>query len=177
MDFEALLEYLDIESGEEFEYHGNFGDLVECDDNIDGDVLYSLLKEVDMEIFAELVDGYFEDIMEHTPEDEMELYNLFEIIKKNFIGLSKAVKGEDEHALLMLSDELEKFHNWFSMENNSICDKVGGKMDEMVCVRDALVEYRLKKLDGIEVNTDFTKALEYPLDEYIMIYGDGVDEE
>ena len=42
-------------------------------------------------------------------------------------------------------------------------------------VRDALALSRLEKLEGDEYRYDFTDALEYELEEYIMTYGDLAD--
>ena len=46
-------------------------------------------------------------------------------------------------------------------------------------VRDALANARLEKLNGEEFAYDFTEALEYELEEFVMTYADlvGDDEE
>ena len=46
----------------------------------------------------------------------------------------------------------------------------------IVPVRDSLTTARLEKLEGSEYTYDFSKALEYQLEEYIMTYADLVEE-
>ena len=55
MDREMLYKMLDIEEPADFQYFENLAELLECDEHIEYEDLYSLLKEVDKEILAQLI--------------------------------------------------------------------------------------------------------------------------
>lgn len=177
MELKDLFEMVDIENGAEFEYFENFADLVETEEEIESDLIYGLLQEVDLKVFEELTESYFYDTMENIPQEQIDLYNLMETIKRNFIGMAQAARDEDDSALVKLADELGRFINWYSIENNcKIIDSVDGNAI-FLPVRDAIVEARLEKLGGHEMEYDFDSALDYPIEEYIMTYGDLVSED
>ena len=46
MKFEELLDILDIEGPEEFKFFENFSDLIECEEEVEYDALYSLIKSI-----------------------------------------------------------------------------------------------------------------------------------
>ena len=72
MDKEALYDLLDMESGEDFQYFENMAELLESDEDIDEDVLYELLEDIDLEAFAELAENYFDQLEEAVPDEETE---------------------------------------------------------------------------------------------------------
>ncbi len=172
MDRDELFNYLDIESGEEFQYFEDFANLVENENEIDSDVIYELLSEMDMGVFRELCGNYFEDIMNSIPGDQIDLYNLLENIRRVLTGLSEAVAEEEENALLKLADELNRFRIWYSTEENVECRELEDNEITSETVRDALVNARLEKITESEFSYDFEKALEYELEEFIMTYAD-----
>ncbi len=176
MTIDELFELLDITSGAEFEYFENFADLVESDEDIDADLIVELLKEADMKVFAELVESYFYDTMENVPQDQIDIYNLMENIKRNFVGMAQAAQNEDENAILQLSDELDRFRHWYSIDLNCSCkDESTNEVFDQT-VRDAICDSRMEKIGGHELVYDFSKAAEYEIDEVIMTYGDMVSE-
>lgn len=177
MNRDELLELLDIEHGGEFEYFENFADLVEHEGMLDEDVLYELLEEVDMKTFAELCESYFYDTLENVPGDQIDVFNLMENIKRVLIGLSEAVRNDENNALLKLSDELNRFRVWYSADGNAECRNLRTGEITWIPVRDAIANARLEKLSGDEFSYDFTKALEYELEECIMTYADLADGE
>ena len=69
MELEQLYDFLDIEHGGQFEYFENFADLVETPAEIEDDVLYELIKEVELKTFAELAESYFYETLESVPGD------------------------------------------------------------------------------------------------------------
>ena len=176
MDRNELLKYLDIESGAEFQYFEDFANLVEAEAEIESDVIYELLEEVEMESFREIVHNYFEDIMNTIPDSQIDLYNLLENIKRVLEGLSEAVKNEEENALLKLADELNRFRNWYSCEYTVDCRDLESDEESEETVRDALVNSRLEKITGDSFTYDFERALKYELEEYIMTYADLIAE-
>lgn len=172
MDRNELLKYLDIESGSEFQYFEDFANLVESEAEIDSDVIFELLEEVEMDVFRELAHNYFEDIMNTIPDSQIDVYNLLENIRRVLEGLSEAVKNEEENALLKLADELNRFRNWYSCEYTVDCRDLETNEESEETVRDALVNSRLEKLMGDSFNYDFERALKYELEEFIMTYAD-----
>lgn len=176
MEKEELLKYLDIESGKEFQYFEDFANLVECENAIDSDILYELLSDVEMDVFRELCQNYFEDIMNSIPDSQIDLYNLLENIRRVLEGLSEAVRSDEENALLKLADELNRFRNWYSDEYTVEMRDLDTNEITEETVRDALANARMEKLIGAEYNYDFEKALDYQLEEFIMTYADLVAE-
>mgnify|MGYP003311859462 CR=1 FL=1 len=47
MDKNELFALLDVDDGTDFQYFENFADLAECDEDIESDVLYDMLEDVD----------------------------------------------------------------------------------------------------------------------------------
>lgn len=172
MDRDELFEMLDIESGADFQYFENFADLAECDEDIESDVLYDMLEDVDLKTFAEICESFFYETLESVPGDQIDLYNLLENIKRALIGLSEAARKDEDNALLQLADELNKFRIWYSADLHAECKNVLTEKVTYVPVRDALANARLEKLNGDEYAYDFTAALEYELEEFIMTYAD-----
>lgn len=182
MKLEQLYEFLDIEHGGQFEYFENFADLVETPETIDDDTLFALMREVELKTFAELCESYFYETLESVPGDQIDLYNLLENIKRSLIGLSEAAdvaKTEDpneEKDMLKLSDELNRFRRWFTGDSVVECRDVMSGKAEFLTVRDALTTSRLEKLNKDEHLYDFSRALDYPIEEYIMTMADLAEE-
>ena len=175
MDRDELFALLDIETGEDFQYFENFADFVENEGAIDEDAIYELVREIDMKTFAELCESYFYETLENMPGDQIDAYNLVENIKRVLVGLAEAVSKGEENADIKLADELNKFRLWFSADSEVECRNVATNEVDYMPVRDALALSRLEKLEGDEYRYDFTDALEYELEEYIMTYGDLAD--
>ena len=68
MDRDELFELLDIESGADFQYFENFADLVECEEDIESDIIYDMLEDVDMKTFNEICESFFYDTLENVRE-------------------------------------------------------------------------------------------------------------
>lgn len=177
MDLEQLLKYLDIADGSEFEYFEDFENLIENEEEIDNDVIFELFKEVNMDVLKETSSYYFNDVMEFVPGEQIDLYNLLENIRRVLAGLITAVKDGEENALLKLADEFNRFRNWYSVEKTVECRNLDDDSITQETLRDALVNARIEKLEGEEYDYDFTKTLQYELEEYIMTYADMDDED
>ena len=176
MDRDQLFAMLDIESGADFQYFENFADLVECEEEIESDVIYDMLEDVDLKTFTEICESFFYDTLESVPGDQIDVYNLLENIKRALIGLAEAARKDEDNALLQLADELNKFRIWYSVELHAECKDVMTQKVSYMPVRDALANARMEKLNGDEYAYDFTEALQYELEEFIMTYADLVDE-
>lgn len=179
MDRDELFALLDIDNGADFQYFENFADLVECEEEIESDVIYDMLEDVDLKTFAEICESFFYETLESVPGDQIDLYNLIENIKRVLIGLSEAARGDEDNALLQLADELNRFRIWYSVEKLAECKDLSNDKISYMAVRDALVNARLEKLGTEEYAYDFSEALEYELEEFMMTYADlaGAEEE
>ena len=69
MNFEELLDYLDLEEAGQFEYFEALADLVECEEPIEMEAIYKLFEGADKETVATLLEDYFEDILDGLPEN------------------------------------------------------------------------------------------------------------
>lgn len=172
MDRDELFELLDIDSGADFQYFENFADLVECEEDIESDVVYDMLEDVDLKTFAEICESFFYETLESVPGDQIDLYNLIENIKRALIGLAEAARGEEDNVLLQLADELNRFRIWYSVDKLAECKDLSSDKVSYMAIRDALVNARLEKLGTEEYAYDFSEALEYELEEFIMTYAD-----
>lgn len=175
MNFEELLEYLDLDEAAEFEYFEAMADLLECEDYIDSDAMYKLFEGADKETTAGLLDDYFEDIMEGLPENSGEIYSLLEQIKMTLMGMLKSI--EDENDIRRFSDEFYKFQTWYSHESEVELSPEGAGADMYCNVRDAITASRMEKLGGDKYRYDFENALTYELDSYTMSFADLVSAE
>jgi hypothetical protein len=92
MDFDELLELLEIDSPDEFEYFEHFAALIECDEEIPYELFYKVLADVDSDILADLTENYFEEVLQGTPEDAIDIYTLARTIKAGALGLAKKLQ-------------------------------------------------------------------------------------
>ena len=168
MNFDELLKCLKIEDPTEFEYFENFADLVESHKAISTTALYKLLKGVSEEVMPEVIEGYFTEALESCPDTEIEIYTLLELIKRALIGLSK--KTEDDKDVGFFADEILRFKEWFANDSIVFIKEKNTKKQTQVTVMEALVTSRVEKIEKNEYDYDFSQAIDYPIDENILIY-------
>lgn len=176
MDREELFAFLDIDDGSDFQYFENFADLVESDGQISEEAVYELVEELDLKVFAELCESYFYDLLENIPDDQIDLYNLLETIKRVLVGAAEGARQGEENARRKLAEELDRFRLWYSAETNGQCKNLQSGEIFFLSVRDALANARLARFSGEEWEYDFSDALDYELDEYTMTYSDLYEE-
>lgn len=162
--YEELLEFLDLKNAEEFKYFENFADLVESEDELEEGAVFRLFCDLDKDEIAEMIDGYFDEIMDGIPDREYDIYMLFENIKMVLRGLITTCKEDDDY--VNFSSELLRFRDWLSCQKTVIREDLGD--GQLMSVKDAIAEARLAKLDGNECRLDFTPSLDYELDEYVV---------
>ncbi len=170
MDFEELLKYLDLEDAAEFEYFEAMADLMESEDYIEPEAMYKLFEGADKSMVSELLDDYFEDILEGLPENSGEIYSLLHQIKMSLMGMISG--AEDENDIRKFTDEFYKFKNWYSHESEVRLSPDFSGEDIYHSVRDAITASRLEKLGGEKYSYDFEAALDYPLDSYTVSFSD-----
>ncbi|MCB6993648.1 hypothetical protein LI177_09155 [bacterium 210820-DFI.6.37] len=177
MKFEALLDYLELEEASEFEYFENLADLVEADMEIEPELIYKLLEAVDLKIFAELVETYFEDVLNAVPEEAMELYTLLDSLKMALMGMARNI--EEEKDLVLLSDEFSRFRSWYSVDSKVWVRDLSGsaRSENCVALRDALTLARMEALGGEKYEYYFDEALNFELDQYTMSFADLIQKE
>lgn len=170
MNFEQLLTYLELEEAAEFEYFEAMADLLESEEYIEMEAMYQLFEGAENTMITELLQDYFEDILEGLPDDSGEIYSLMHQIKMTLIGLSSSL--EDESDLRKFTDEFYKFQTWYSFESEvELLPEDGGR--PYYCnVRDAITTFRLENLGGEKFRYNFENCLEYELDSYEMSFNE-----
>ncbi len=185
MTKEELLQILDIEHGREFTYYENLAELLECEKEIGADAIYEVLSEAELSVFAEIVESYFYDIMERMPDDDVDIYNIFEAVKRNLVALAELstgkemglVQDENGNSLIKLAEELDDFHRYYALTENCIVTDREKGISENKSLRDVISDHRLALLDNRELEFDLDGAKDYEIDEFIIGINDLVDED
>lgn len=182
MNYDKLLELLDIESPSEFQYFEHFADLMECDAHISYEALFELISKVDKSVMAELIESYFDEVADGLPDDGTEAFTFLKNIGLSLRGMLKLMEHQDEEesmrALVSFIEELERFRNWYVIESQIQCArKKDGELKE-VTFFEALVLSRMEKLHEEEYTYGFDEGLNYQLEEYAMPFSEVIlDEE
>ncbi|MCQ2546688.1 MAG: hypothetical protein MJ161_03955 [Clostridia bacterium] len=170
MNYEELLEYLDLDGPEEFQYFEVMADLIECEDYIDQESVFALFDGADREMIAQLTDDYFEEITKGLPEDSDEIFMLLDQIRLCLSGL--AANAEDESDIRLLTDEFCRFRDWYSFDSQvELLPEEEGPAAVM-CLRDAITTARIEKLGGEKYRYNYENALDYELDSYTMSFAE-----
>ncbi|MBQ8562626.1 MAG: hypothetical protein IJ443_01890 [Firmicutes bacterium] len=167
---DTLYELLDIDVPTDFQYFENLAALLECEDDIDNQVLAQLLDGVDKKILAELLHSYFEEMTDFLPADAAEAYGILERIKLCLMGLAR--NCEEEELLANLVEEMERFRIWYSVESRVYCTSIVSGEEEILPIRDAVTLARSESLANDKYEYDYSECLDYKLEEYIMNLGD-----
>lgn len=175
MNFEELMEYLDLEEAAQFEYFEAMADLIESEDYIEQEAVYELFNGADKEMISQLLDDYFEDMLEGLPENSGEIFSLLHQIKLSLLGLAANIS--DESDLRRFTDEFCKFRQWYGESSEVMLTPVDKGNIMYHNVRDAITASRLEKLGGEKYQYDFENALDYELDSYTMSFADLVARE
>ena len=163
MTLNDLYGKLEIETPRELEYFEQFADLIEIPEELEFDLFYIVLSELDAETAGELTENYFEDLMNAVPDEENELVSLLDSIEQNLLSLAEGIENDDNRR--SFAQQLYKFRNWYINPGGAAADGVP------VSILDAVFTAREGKLTGEEHSLDFSKALDYKLDE--ALYGLG----
>lgn len=166
MEFNDLLELLEIDSPKDLCFFEQYAELAENETEIPVDTLSALLDEVDRDNLIELTESYFEDLMKYIPDDQTDFYTVLYTIGKAFTGLATALEVEGNRQVY--AEEFFKFRNWFIFDSEVSCTNVEGGNESRLPVMKALALYRSEHLTDEEYTYDFSECLDYPIDEYIM---------
>lgn len=170
MTRQEFYELIDIEAPEDFQYFENLAAFLECEEELEYEHVAQLVKEIDKNVFCELVCEYFEEISDFVPEDENEVFEILENVKRAFTGMAASCK--DETMAAKLADELERFRRWYSADSKVYLTEIGSLDEKETTLRDAIVAARLEKIDGDKYLYDFSECGDYKLDEYIVSFGE-----
>ena len=160
MDKTELYRKLDIDTIDEFRYYENLAALLEEDDYIDANLIRDLIREVDKGILAEHMDSFYEQFLNHIPDDETELYITVDSIGRA-VGRMIADDMTDDD-ISVLADEIERFRKWYVHDHN-VFDRISG---EELSVRDARYNIIAAGFLGDKTDYDFRKALDYTVEGY-----------
>lgn len=168
-----LYELLDIEAPSDFEYFENLADFLECEEELEFADVAELFNEVDKDVLAQLCDNYFEEISGYIPGSQTEVFTIFENVRRALVGMCRNC-SDDENLKAKLSEELERFRRWYSVESQAYCTDLETMEEQMMPIRDALVSSRVEGIEGNanKYEYDFSECMNYPLDEYIVSLGD-----
>lgn len=167
MNFDALLSLLDIDSPDELVYFEQFADLMETGNDIPVETLAALAAEMEPAVLAELAEGYFEDIAKYIPDGEDELYTLLTNIGTTLEALAGGSGGRDGDPRVF-AEELYKFRAWYIFDSCVLrTDREDGSVFELPLFA-ALTDLRVQNFTEDDYEFDFSEALDYQLDEYIV---------
>lgn len=175
MDFDELLELLEIDSPDEFGYFEHFAALIECDEEIPYDLFYKILADVESDTLAELTGNYFEDVMQGMPEDAIDIYTLFGTLRQALTGLARNSYTREER--IAYTDELYKFRSWYIFDSTVHLKRTRDSLKRNATVSEALSLYRLEKLNEDQYQYDFSDCMDYEIDEYSISIDAKLDEE
>ena len=164
MDYNELMDYLDLEDPTEFIYFEAMADLIECDEPVEQEAVQRLFDGADKEMIAQLLDDYFEEILDALPEDSGEVFSMLHQIKLSLIGI--AGNCEDDSDIRRLADSFIRFRDWYCYDSVVSLSPMHEGRDLKQSLRDAITTARIEKLDGTAYRYDFTGAQDYPLDSY-----------
>lgn len=175
MDYYELLEYLDLEEAGQFEYFEAMADLIESEEYIDQEAMYMLFDGADNTMIEELLQDYFEDVLDGLPENSGEIFSLLHQIKLSLIGMIS--HAEDDSDMRRFTDEFYRFQTWYSHESEVELQPENGGAALYTNVRDAITASRMEKLGGEKYSYDFENSLDYQLDSYTMSFSELMEAE
>lgn len=175
MDFDELLDLIEIDSPDDFAYFEHFAALIECDEVVPYDLFYRILADVESDTLVDLTDTYFEDVMQGMPDDAIDVYTLLGTIRQALVGLAKNSATREER--VAYADELYHFRSWYIFDSVVHVRRFSDNMKRNVTVSEALSLYRLEKLNEDQYRYDFSDCLDYEIDEYSISIDAKLDEE
>ncbi len=157
MDKEKLYELLDIETPEDFQYFENFAALVEYDEEIPYELICELVKEVDLDTLSGLCDEYFDEISDHIPDGETDVYVLLEDFKRNLQDLREDL--EEDARLIQVADVLDSFRKFYAIDSKVYVTDLASGEESTVTLAEALVLSRMESLNINKYKYDFRDCI------------------
>ncbi len=145
------------------EYFEEFAELIEAEDTIEFEDIYSAISGSQAEDIGEIIENYMDELENAIPDEEQELYMLIENIKTGMLFLCENI--EDPSTMSQLAEEIFRFRNWYVNEETAFID---GKETTVI---DAIATARANKITGENAKYDFTGALNYELKDFSFSLG------
>lgn len=175
MGIEEILELLEIDSTDQFEYFEHFAELIECTEEISYEAFYSLLKDIDPALLSELLNEYFEEIIQGIPDDATDFHVLMMTILQQLSGFAAEEINTESRRLFI--EELFRFRNWYTFDSQVPCTHRLDQRVDTLPAAEALSLYRMEKLGEASCSFDFSQALNYPIEEYSISFAYQLDKE
>ena len=166
MNYEDLLILLEIESPSDLVYFEQFAELVESTEDISIEPIAQIVEGMERDVLSELTESYFEDMLKFIPDDDADLYSLLSAISKTLVAIAES--GDAEESDRMYAEELYKFRNWYLFDGIVQCIDLDDDSASEMTVYEALTNHRIQNIMDKDYTFDFSEALDYPLDEYIV---------
>lgn len=166
MDLKELLELIGIDEPDEFEYFENFADIVESDEEIPEETLADLFHHTDPETVSEIIEQYFDDLMNAVTHEYAGLYALLDTIKNVLCALM--LSDDDDNSIEMFAEELHKFHTWYSFESAVEVTEMGDDSSHVRTIKEAITIMRIGRLDNEDHVFDFSGCLDYEIEDYVL---------
>lgn len=163
MTREELFALIDIEDPSELEYFEQLADLMETEEKIEFDDLFTAISQVSAMTMGEFAENYFDEMLKALPDNAEDINSVISSIQQRFTMLSEDLDVGGSHEAL--AEEIERFRAWY---HDPSFAEIDGKP---VSVFAAIVECRADKLQNLEHEYEFANALDYPLEELTMNLG------
>ncbi len=170
MELQDLLKRLEIDSPKEFVHMEDLAEILEGEEPVEEGCLYRLFSQADGDAVFSVIQDYFEDLFVGIPEDSSDLYLLLEQIKSMLLGLWQ--QRNQEENLRDFVSEIVRFQQWYTLENQVICQNTKSGKEEKYSLLHALMVFRLESLGGPKYHYDFQACLDYPIEEYAVRFID-----
>jgi hypothetical protein len=175
MNIEEVLELLEINSPDEFEYFEHIAELLECPEDISYEIFHAILKEVEVEILEDLLDSYFEDVLKGIPDDATDFFTLMSTIQQHLLSLVSEADDQDQKRQFI--DELYRFRTWFTFDSIVICKNKTDGLTINATALEAITLHRLEKLGEQAYEYDFSESIDYPLEELSIKFSYAVEKD
>lgn len=175
MNFNDLLEIMEIDSPDELAYFEQFSALMEYDDEIPFKLFSEALSEADADMLVELTESYFEDILKGIPDDCIDIFTLISTIHQALLGMARSSNTPEERSIYV--EELFKFRNWYMFESVVHCRNFKDNTKKDLTISEAFALYRVAMISEEEYGFDFSDAMDYEIDEYTISIDAAIDEE
>ena len=163
MTLSQMYEMLQMDGPEDFQYFEQLADLLETEEPIEFDILYTVLSAVPAEDIGELIENYFDEMVNALPDEENEIVSLVDSISQNLLLLAADVEQEKVRAELV--HQLEKFRGWYHDKNGVLADGMP------LSVFEAVTQCREDRLCGTQTRFTFDNCLGYDLDDASISLG------
>lgn len=165
MKKKELMNLLEIEGWEEFQYYEQFLLLMEHYNQIEEDIFVEAVFQISIDEIASFIEMYFDDMITGIPEDHMDLYKIFSTVKSILMAIATDANN-DKRIANNLIHELVRFQSWVMEENRVRCIDLLDHTEEEVSIYEAFILFRLERLNEGKFEFHFPEDISYQIEEY-----------